>query len=632
MGNVQPLNKLQKFGRFLKWSCADFCIIISAYLLAYSARLLSIPEIRQETLYFIIFAAVFFITVLYFHHTYRIYWQGASGHNIAILVNSSIWTTIILTLLNLVFTPRPIPLSVLWIAMIMAFGGIVVLRYRSRLIGAFRWRWRAIWKHEFPKSETESVLIVGAGESGHNTAVRLRHGFSDAKYHVVGFVDDDPGKQEMLIEGAQVLGFTCDIAEIVKREKIDLIVVAIHNITGAKFRQILQACEASPARVKLVPDMMKIFGTKVNKNFLRDVQPEDIIGRSIVNRNEAVDLRGISNRVVLITGAAGSIGSELARQILQFHNPNKIVILDNNESGLYDLQQELLLTYDDQVIETALVDITNPEALKATFSTHCPHIVFHAAAYKHVPMLEQYPNEAIRVNIGGTLKLAEVAMLHKVERFVMISTDKAVNPSSVMGASKRICELIIHAVGEQKTHKTLFTAVRFGNVLGSRGSVVPLFNQQIDGGGPVTVTDKRMTRYFMSIAEAVNLVIHAAALTRGNDIFVLKMGEVVKIDDLAQRMIRLRGLRPHIDIPIEYTGVRPGEKLHEALNDDFEHLSDTLHPSILKLSEWNINGNSLDFMSGVYQLVQTGLPADNQPLATLRRMCGLSDELGKTGD
>jgi len=223
-------------------------------------------------------------------------------------------------------------------------------------------------------------------------------------------------------------------------------------------------------------------------------------------------------------------------------------------------------------------------------------------------------------------------MLYQVERFVLISTDKAVNPSSVMGASKRICEHIIHALGEQQTHKTLFTGVRFGNVLGSRGSVVPLFNQQIDNGGPITVTDKRMTRYFMSISEAVNLVIHAAALTKGNDIFVLKMGEVVKIDDLAQRMIRLRGLRPHVDIKIEYTGVRPGEKLHEALNDDFEHLADTIHPSILKLSEWNINGKSIEFMAGIYQLVQKGIAEDNQPLAVLRRMCGLNDELGKTGD
>jgi FlaA1/EpsC-like NDP-sugar epimerase len=635
MGNIKRLSSLQKFVRFTKWLLADFYIILFAFLLAYSARLLAIPILPRESLLFIFFAVFVYILVLYLHRTYRIYWQRASGHNISILLTSSVWSGLILSLVDLFIEPRPVPLSVLGVAMILAFGGIVVIRYRSRLIGAIEWRWKAIWKQEFPISENERVLIVGAGESGHSTAVRLKHGFPDANYYIAAFVDDDPAKQDMFIEGAPVLGFTKDIAEIVKRENIDLIVVAIHKIAGSKLRQILKNCESTTARVKLVPDMLKIFDTKVSRSFLRDVQAEDIIGRSVVSRNEAVDLCAVSKRVVLVTGAAGSIGSELARQMLQYHQPSKLIILDNNESGLYDLQQELLLKYKDFKIETALVDITQADAIKAVFMQHKPSLVFHAAAYKHVPMLEEFPNEAIRVNIGGTVKLAEAAIFHKVGRFVLISTDKAVNPSSVMGASKRICELIIHALGEQKTHKThktLFAAVRFGNVLGSRGSVVPLFEKQIDNGGPLTVTDKRMTRYFMSISEAVNLVIHAAALTKGNDIFVLKMGEVVKIDELAQRMIRLRGLRPHVDIEIEYTGVRPGEKLHETLNDAFEHLADTIHPSILKLSDWNINGKSLDFMSDIYQLVQKGIPEDNQALSTLRSLCNLGDELGKTGD
>lgn len=632
MGNIKRLNLMQRFVRFMKWSGADFVVITIAFVLAYSARLLAFPRMQAESLIFIIFAALFFITVLFLNKTYRIYWQRASGHNISILVRSSIWAGLSLSLINLLIEPRPIPMSVLWVAMILAFGGIVVIRYRSRLIGALEWRWKAIWKQEFPKTDTERVLIVGAGESGHSIAVRFKHGFRDAHYYVAAFVDDDPNKQDMFIEGVPVLGFTKDIAEIVTRENIDLIVVAIHNIAGTKLRHILKNCESTTARVKLVPDIQKIFDTKLSRSFLRDVQPEDIIGRSIVSRNENVDLQAISNRIVLVTGAAGSIGSELARQILQYHTPKKLIILDNNESGLYDLQQELLIKYQHVDLQTALVDITQAEALKAVFSQHKPQLVFHAAAYKHVPMLEEFPNEAVRVNIGGTLKLAEAAMLYKAERFVLISTDKAVNPSSVMGASKRVCELMIHALGEQETHKTLFAAVRFGNVLGSRGSVVPLFNQQIDNGGPVTVTDKRMTRYFMSIAEAVNLVIHAAALTKGHDIFVLKMGEVVKIDELAQRMIRLRGLRPHVDIKIEYTGVRPGEKLHEALSDDFEQLGDTIHPSILKLSGQNSNRKSLDFMSIVYQLVQKGIPEDNQALASLRSLCGLSGELGKTGD
>ena len=630
MGHEKPLTAGQKLARFLKWSIFDFIVIVLAHLLSWSARLWALPA--SSSLTFIVASAIIFIAVMQYHRVYRIYWPRASGFNIEILAASALWATLLLTVINLIMTPRPLPITVLWIGMMLSFGGIVLLRYRSRVIGAVDWRWRAIWRQEFPISEVERVLIVGAGESGHNTAVRLKRGFRDAKYYIVGFVDDDARKHDMFIEGAQVLGFTSDIAEIVKREKIDMIVVALHNISGAKLNSILQACEDSAARVKLVPNILQFFDEKLNKNFLRDVQPEDLIGRSIVTHHEAVDLGAIKKRVVLVTGAAGSIGSELARQMLDYHQPSRLIILDNNESGLYDLQQELLIKHKEANVETVLVDITQAKAVTDVFASYHPDIVFHAAAYKHVPMLEEYPNEAIRVNIGGTLKLADAAIHHKVERFVLISTDKAVDPSSVMGASKRICELMIHALSEQQTHKTQFTAVRFGNVLGSRGSVVPLFLQQINNGGPVTVTDKRMTRYFMSISEAVNLVIHAAALTEGNDIFVLRMGEVVKIDELAKRMIRLLGLRPHVDIKIEYTGVRPGEKLHETLNDQFEHLFETSHPSILKLNEWNINGRSTDLMAMIYELVQTGISDNNESLAILRDICGLNQELAKTGD
>jgi FlaA1/EpsC-like NDP-sugar epimerase len=632
MRHEKPLNASQKLARFLKWTLVDFCIIVFSHLLALSARLFMLPQVERSSVTFILLIAFIFIGILYSHRVYRIYWPRASGFNIEKLFASTLWATAVMTLIDLLINPRPLPLTVLWIGMILSFGGIVTLRYRSRLIGALNWRWRAIWKHEFPVTDVERVLIVGAGESGHNTAVRLKRGFRDAKYQTIGFVDDDPLKQDLFIEGSQVLGFTENIPEIVRREKIDLIVVAIHNISGAKLNAILQACEDSPARVKLVPNMLEFFDDKHNKNFLRDVQPEDLIGRSIVRHHEEVDLALIARRVVLVTGAAGSIGSELARQMLDYHQPSKLIILDNNESGLYDLQQEFMTKHKDIEVETVLADITETTTINEVFACYRPQIVFHAAAYKHVPMLQAYPNEAVRVNIGGTLNLANAAILHNVERFVLISTDKAVNPSSVMGASKRICELMLRALGEEQSHRTQFTAVRFGNVLGSRGSVVPLFLQQINNGGPVTVTDKRMTRYFMSISEAVNLVIHAAALTEGKDIFVLKMGEVVKIDELAKRIIRLIGLRPDIDVQIEYTGVRPGEKLHEALNDSFEELHQTKHPSILKLKEWNLNGKSGDLIGMIYELVQTGISDDNQALAILRDICGLNQELAKTGD
>lgn len=311
--------------------------------------------------------------------------------------------------------------------------------------------------------------------------------------------------------------------------------------------------------------------------------------------------------------------------MIQF-NPKKLIVLDINESALHDLVVELKTINCDTEIIPVLIDITRYAVVQEIFCKYKPQIVFHAAAYKHVPMLEAYPNEAIWVNIGGTLNVAEVALLNKAERFVLISTDKAVKPSSVMGASKRICELIVHSLFERVGHTTLFTCVRFGNVLGSRGSVVPTFNRQIENGGPVTVTHKDMTRYFMSISEAVNLVIHAAAMTKGDDIFVLKMGEVVKIIDIAERMIRLRGLRPYIDISIEFTGVRPGEKMHEELHTYYEEPLSTDHPKIVQLNAWMMNGYANTFLSRVSTLINTGIPSHQEALQYLLDLCQLGEE------
>ncbi|MEO8394060.1 MAG: SDR family NAD(P)-dependent oxidoreductase, partial [Chloroflexota bacterium] len=345
-------------------------------------------------------------------------------------------------------------------------------------------------------------------------------------------------------------------------------------------------CENTKALIKVVPDLEALVTAKHSQGMLRDVQAEDLIGRSMVTRHEAIDLTQLNNKVILITGAAGSIGSELSRQIMQY-TPTRAILLDNNESGLHDLVTELRAKYPEIDLVPALVDITMQTSLRSIYEKHRPQIVFHAAAYKHVPMLEYYPREALRVNIGGTRNVAELAREFAVERFVLISTDKAVNPSSIMGATKRVCELMLHALAQDTECHTLFASVRFGNVLGSRGSVVPTFNQQIDNGGPVTVTHQDMTRYFMSIPEAVNLIIHAACLTQGNDIYVLRMGEVVSIVELAERMIRLRGLRPYKDIEIKFTGIRPGEKIHEELFHSGENPLETLHPNILKVDTWN---------------------------------------------
>lgn len=606
--------------RTLTWSVVDYGIVLLGYSLAFSARSLTAPIDYLNSLPFILASGLIIWFSLYISGVYRRLWSHTSGHGVAIIVQGMTISGAILFVLDVGSgNPRPLPLSVLLLGHIVSFGGLVVVRYRSRLIGAFEWRWRAVWRGEFPE-EDERVLIVGAGESGQTSAWRMRHRFDNAKahYHIVGFVDDDASKQGMYVEGRPVLGTIADIGRVARDERVDLIVVAIHRIDGPGFRRILELCEQTEARIKVVPDMLKLMNATQSKQFLRDVEPQDLIGRTVVTRHEDVDMSPIMGRVVLITGAAGSIGSELSRQMVNY-NPQRLVILDNNESALHDLHISLMAAHPTVDIVPALVDVSREADVNAVFAEHDPQIVYHAAAYKHVPMLEKYPNEAVRVNIGGTLHVAQAALAADVERFVLISTDKAVHPSSVMGATKRVCELLVHALA-QSAVQTRITAVRFGNVLGSRGSVVPTFNRQIDGGGPVTVTHPEMSRYFMSIAEAVNLVIHASAMTDGDDMYVLRMGEEVRIVDIAERMIRLRGLRPYTDVPIEFIGIRPGEKLHEDLYDAHEQPQPTRHPYILQVSQWGLHVPSTRFVEDARQLAYNGLTGD-KPLLTLQHLC-----------
>lgn len=545
------------------------------------------------------------VAMLYVFGVYQRIWSRTSGHGITIILNAVVVASLLNAAIILFFDDRPLPLRILLIGNLLSFGGFALVRYRSRLATSFVWRWRAAFKGELPNREARTrVLIVGAGESGQVLALRLLNRFGNGKsdkYHVVGFIDDDPEKQNMFVEGCRILGTRKDIGRIADEQKIDLIVIAIHNITGPDFRDILTLCEQTAAMIKIVPDVQALMNGKATPTLLRDVEAEDLLGRSAVTRHEDVDLTPVMSKVILITGAAGSIGSELSRQIMHY-SPRKAILLDNNESGLHDLATELHAKYPEIDLVPVLADITYCGSIEAVFENYSPQLVFHAAAYKHVPMLEYYPHEAIRVNIGGTRNVATLAQQYGVERFVLISSDKAVNPSNVMGATKRACELLLQALSESPTNRTLFASVRFGNVLGSRGSVVPTFNQQIDNGGPVTVTDRTMTRYFMSIPEAVNLIIHAACLTAGNDIYVLQMGEVVRIVDLAERMIRLRGLRPYKDIEIKFTGVRPGEKLHEELFHDDEKPGDTIHPNIMRVNTRNTQFNWKAFSEKIESL------------------------------
>ena len=461
-----------------------------------------------------------------------------------------------------------------------------------------------------------SVLIIGAGESGQTLAWRMRHRFNTNEYKVIGFIDDDPQKLDLYVEDLPVLGDRFALPEIVKQKRIDLIVVAIHNIDGPSFRRLLAICEKTQARIKVAPNMLKLLGQISQVAPLRDVQPEDLIGRSSIKHHTGVNLSPMMNRRILITGAAGSIGSELCRQITRYE-PELLILLDNNESNLHNLFVTFKTAYPDLKSVPVLADVTNRVSILSVFKTYRPQIVFHAAAYKHVPILEEFPEQALHVNIGGTINLVELAAEYHVERFVLISTDKAVKPSSVMGASKQTCETIIRAQAQIGIGQTRFTAVRFGNVLGSRGSVVPTFNQQIEHGGPITITHQEMTRYFMSIDEAANLVIHAACMTNGDEIFLLRMGEKVRILDLAERMIRLRGLRPYDDIPITFIGVRPGEKLHEELHTSGEEPGETEHPHIFKLNGHNTIHDGRQVLDIIHRRLEQGFTDHEDPLKVL---------------
>ena len=579
----------------------DFLIAMLAYLVPLTIRLLPYSQDYLWRVGSIIVAAFIMLLMLRMFGVYRQIWENTSGYNINVIVKAVVIATLIIAVVNLPYDNRPIPLSVVFVGGMLALGGFVGIRYRSRFTTN-----RALLAQgsTVPPTSVTHVLIVGAGKVGQGLAVQLKYQSHDTRYEIVGFVDDAPNKQQMYVEGSKVLGTRSDIPTLVNAHHIDLIAIAILNLTGIEFRNILSYCEQTNARIKVLPDVLALMNSSTNPLLLRDIQLSDLIGRNDIGRHAGIDLGLVQGKTILVTGAAGSIGSELSRQLVTYE-PTTLYLLDSNESDLHDLHTGIEAQSPQLKIVPILADITQRDGLETLFKQYAIQVVFHAAAYKHVPMLELYPEQSIRVNVVGTQNLIELASQYGVERFVLISTDKAISPISVMGASKRICELLVHKGSQRTGNRTLYTAVRFGNVIGSRGSVVPMFTRQIDAGGPVTITDPQMTRYFMTIPEAVNLVIHAACLTQGDDVFVLKMGEVIRIVDLAERMIRLRGLRPGIDIKIAYTGIRPGEKLHEELFEPGDNPVTTAHPYIMKINVWDGLWNAEEFEQRLNNLIQT---------------------------
>jgi FlaA1/EpsC-like NDP-sugar epimerase len=427
-----------------------------------------------------------------------------------------------------------------------------------------------------PTSQRINVIIFGAGEAGIITKRTLDRDAA-IKYKVVAFVDDDEKKKGRSLEGA-FIHTTDKLAQLINENQVEIVIISIQNLPATKKNEITDICLNNNCKVLNVPPPTKWINGELSFNQLKTINIEDLLEREPIKLDTDIINNQIKGKVVMITGAAGSIGSELARQCMQF-DPAKIYLVDQAESPLHELELEFSEKYKREKFEVAIADVRNEERMKNAFNTFKPHIVFHTAAYKHVPMMENNPSESIYTNVLGTKICADMAVEHQVEKFVFVSTDKAVNPTNVMGASKRIAEIYIQSLG--KISKTKFITTRFGNVLGSNGSVIPRFKKQIEKGGPITITHPDITRYFMTIPEACQLVIEAGCMGKGGEIFVFDMGKSVKIIDLARKMIKLSGLEEGKDIQITYTGLRPGEKLYEELLADSENTLPTHHNQIL---------------------------------------------------
>ncbi len=464
------------------------------------------------------------------------------------------------------------------------------------LIGALRFGIRTI--HEIGLRNTTNRMFTGTG-TGTGTAARARNvrrrivvlGAGDAgetlmreivrthaqRYEAVGFLDDSPRKQGEHIHGVPVLGPISVVAEVIKSKRIDEVILAIPSMRGREMREVVELCRPSGVTLRTLPGLNGLIDGTVTVSQLAGVRIEDLLGREPVKLDTAAIEAFLEGRVILVTGAGGSIGSELCHQIARFR-PSKLILVEQAENGLFEVHRALLPAFPELCVVPYIADVCDSKRLDAIFNSERPAVVFHAAAHKHVPMMEANPGEAIKNNVFGTKKVADLAVRYNVASFVMVSTDKAVNPTSVMGASKRTAEIYVQALSQRAD--TQFVTVRFGNVLGSAGSVIPIFKQQIAAGGPVTVTHPDMKRYFMTIPEACQLILQAGAMGRGGEIFILDMGEPVKIVDLARDLIRLSGLTPEEDIAIAFTGVRPGEKLFEELAFDAEKARKTEHEKI----------------------------------------------------
>lgn len=512
------------------------------------------------------------LTVLYIFRMYHSLWAFAGETELQNLVVSSVISAVCYSIgLQFFRTPgqQAVPSSYYFLYVFMLISFIFVSRFSYRFF-------RSLKHKQQNKNNSISVMVIGAGEAA-NIIIKeiVNSNFSTMVIRCI--IDDDKGKWGRFIQGIKVVGGRDKIIECADIFGIDEIIVAMPSITRSELSEILDICKETSCKLRSLPGMYQLVNGEVSVSKLRDVEVEDLLGRDPIEVDLDSILGYVKGKKVLVTGGGGSIGSELCRQIAS-HKPAQLIILDIYENSVYDVQQELISKFPELSLVVLIASVRNTNRMNWIFETYKPDIVYHAAAHKHVPLMEASPNEAIKNNVFGTWKTAQAAAMNDVQRFVMISTDKAVNPTNIMGASKRICEMIIQTFN--KHYDTEFVAVRFGNVLGSNGSVIPLFKKQIMAGGPVTVTHPDIIRYFMTIPEAVSLVLQAGAYAKGGEIFVLDMGKPVKILDLAKNLIRLSGYHVGEDIKIEFTGLRPGEKLYEELLMAEEGMKETANKLI----------------------------------------------------
>ena len=505
------------------------------------------------------------IAILFLMKMYKSLWQFASVTELFNVITSSI----LCSLVNIVIfeiANKDLPEACYFLYFLLLTLCLGITRFSYRFIRMYK-------SHIVPKSrrELQKVMIIGAGLAGEKTYQEITYNPSVYK-KVVCFIDDDKSKQGRRIHDVTVYGGREKIIEVAKKFGVEEILLAMPSGNRKEVADILNICKETKCQIKKLPGIYQMINGDIHISDFKDVEIQDLLGREPIKVNIEDIIRYVTGKVVMVTGGGGSIGSELCRQIAA-SGPKQLIIVDIYENNAYDIQLELKHKYPNLNLETIIASVRNSKKIDKLFEKYQPDIVYHAAAHKHVPLMEDSPNEAVKNNVFGTLNVVKAADKYKTKKFILISTDKAVNPTNIMGATKRICEMIVQSYNKQS--QTEYVAVRFGNVLGSNGSVIPLFKKQIKEGGPVTVTHPDIIRYFMTIPEAVSLVLQAGAYAKGGEIFILDMGKPVKIADMARNLIKLSGYEPDVDIKIEYTGLRPGEKLYEELLMKEEGLQDT---------------------------------------------------------